>query len=445
MWALLGIALGSAEPLHLPEVLEGVDARIPMVAAAEARLDEADAKVLAKRGAFDPTLVGKASAYGGKDPRTAVDVGVRTDTLFGPELTVGWMRGVGDFPDYAYDQRTGPSGEVYGKLEIPVLDGLGYGKERAALDVARSMQLEKGAALADVERKVRFEAEKRYWAWVAAAMDLQIAEDQLELARRRRDAFARQVELGNRAPLDQVDNERVLGERQAELANARQKLELAAIALSLYLRDAAGEPRVPSRTQAPTAWAEPAPLPEIDAVVAEGRPDRAKLAAEVQAATAQQRRARNAFLPDVKVSAAGYQPLDPDEKSEVVAGLSVGAPLAFREALGERRGAEARVTAATAELRALDDAIRAEIRGALEARRLAGERAEAARNAADRATEVLGLERRRFELGGSDLFQLLQREDAAAKARKTAVEAEYALRVADAAVTAALAGVKADS
>ncbi|MEZ4321611.1 MAG: TolC family protein [Myxococcota bacterium] len=435
---LIGLAWGA--PLQLGDVLDRVDARLPAMAAAEARVDEAHGKVLSTRGAFDPVLVGKGGTYLNKYPRTTITAGVATDSIWGPSLEVGWARGVGDFPAYAEDAETGPSGEVYAHLAVPVLDGLGYGKDRAYLESAQASRLGKEAALLDVRRKARLEAAKRYWSWVAAHQALQVAEDQRELARQRNAALQRQVELGSRPQLDLIDNQRVLYEREAAVAMAEQKVQLAGFALSLFLRDPGGAPEVPTPEQAPAEWPALDPLPEADRdLQALGwRPDRAKADAEVLGATIDQRRAKNALLPKLEVSATGIQPLDPDTKTEIIGGVSVEAPLAFRQGIGERRAADARSRAVQEERRALDDAIRAEVAGALEARRLAEAAAVAAREAAERAREVLQMERRRVELGGSDLFQLLLREDSLAKARKASIDAEYDLRVADAVVRAAL-------
>ncbi len=437
---ILAITAALGAPLELSEVLDAADQRIPAMEAAEARVEAAAGATLEKRGVFDPTVVGKASVYGGKEPRNIVDTAVKTKTLWGPSLSVGWVRGVGDVPPYQLADETGPSGEVYARLDLPLLEGLGYGEKRAALASALAKQVGAEASRDDIVRKVRFEAAKRYWAWVAAGAVLRVAQDQLDLARRRTAALERQVQMGNRAQMDLVDNERVLNERLAKVASARSKLELAALDLSLFLRTDEGVPRVPGTDELPTVWPPPDPIPEVPELGDLGfRPDQRKLEAKVSAIDVEQRWARNRLLPEVTLSGAAFEPLDADKKREVMAGVAIEAPLAFRAGTGARRWADAERMATEADRRALEDAIRAEIEGAFLARRLAEEQAEAARLAAQRAQEVLTLERRRFELGGSDLFQLLQREKAAASAQKAEADAEYRLHVADAALRAALA------
>ncbi|MCA9568567.1 MAG: TolC family protein, partial [Myxococcales bacterium] len=422
---MLALSLAFAGPLELHHVLEGLEGRHPKMEAARAKQDVADAALLARRGAFDPTLHGKASAYGGKYVRDHVDVGVRTQTILGPAVTLGYTRGTGDIPEYAGDTATGPLGELVGRLEVPLLKDLGLGKDRAELQVARIGRTTAEAALGDTVRVLRRDAGAKYWDWVAAGMDLRVAEEQLRLAERRAAALERQVQEGTKAPMDQLDNERVLEERRAKMASAREKLEVKALALSLYVRGDDGAPVVPAAEALPETWPQVAALPEDQHVedAPDARPDLAALRAQVDAAIVKQRASGNALLPDLRVTGAAIQPLDTGLKHELVAGVSVKAPLAFREGLGERRMADAYVAALQAEQRLAEDTVRAEVEAALVSRRRAEERAEAARRGAERAEDVLALERRRYALGGSDLFQLLQREDALAKARSLAVEA----------------------
>ncbi|MEN0065751.1 MAG: TolC family protein, partial [Myxococcota bacterium] len=59
--------------------------------------------------------------------------------------------------------------------------------------------------------------------------------------------------------------------------------------------------------------------------------------------------------------------------------------------------------------------------------------------AQDLASEVVELERRRFSIGGGDVFELLGREANLAKARKDAVDARFDLQIARLAREAATA------
>ena len=161
---LLATALASVE---LTDVLDRVDARVPQLAAAQSEIEAAQAKLLGARGAFDPQLVGKGSAYGGKDPRSVLTTGVELDSILGVGGSVGYRRGTGDFPAYAGDDITGDAGEWVGRIEVPLLQGLGFGAERARLEgAARSVDVKEASR--DAKRvELRAKASAAYWKWVA--------------------------------------------------------------------------------------------------------------------------------------------------------------------------------------------------------------------------------------------------------------------------------------
>lgn len=431
IFALLGAAFGA--PLMLSDVVDGLDERVPKLQAAEAKLAGVRGSLLAKRGVFDPTLVGKAKAYGGKYVRDHVVVGVDAQTIYGPGVHLGYTRGTGDIPDYAYDTKTPDEGELVAQLDVPLLKGLGMGGARADLMMARQKVVLTESDVADAQRRIRWNAGTKYWGWVAAGMDLRIAEEQLRLAERRSAALVRQVEEGSKAPLDQLDNERVLEERRAKVALYRQKLVMKARELSLYHRAEDGTPIVPADDQLPEAWPPPEDLPDqarVDGAF-DARPDLTSTQLALELAALRRRAANNALLPDLTVTGTYIEPLDTETKPEMVAGVSLKAPLAFRKGRGELQASEGALVAAEAEARLARDIVEMEIATALAVRTQAAERAASARIAAQRAREVLELERRRYGLGGSDLFQLLQREDKLAYARLAEAEAERDLRIAD--------------
>ncbi|MFT5458424.1 MAG: cobalt-zinc-cadmium efflux system outer membrane protein [Myxococcota bacterium] len=425
-----------AAPLTLDVVLEAVDARVPALAAAEAKLTEAEAKLLSARGAFDPKLAAKASAYTGKYAREELDSKLLLPTALGPEVELGWRRGVGEFPSYD-DSYTADAGELRVGVSAPLLEGLGLGAERAKLLDGRLGQQSAEASLDDKRIQVRRKAEEAWWKWVAAGASAQIALRQLELAVERDRALQVEVREGSRALIEQLDNERVLFERRGKLALADQKLGTAALVLSLWFRDADGLPVVPAPDQLP-ALAPPG-LSErglqADVASAERRPDLRVLLAEVQRGEVAAARGRNLVLPRLDGKVEARQDLT-DEPTEVVLGAELSVPLWLRKGRGERDRASAALAQASQAERGLRDQVRADVAAAHLAREASAEWAEWSLLAAERAEQVLALQRRSWDLGASDLFVLLQREGKLAEAREKAVEAQLQLALADVALRA---------
>jgi outer membrane protein TolC len=434
---LLTVAWGAE--LTLDEVLAVVDDRVPALSEAISKQRAAEGKAMASRGAFDPKLKGKGKVYS-DDPydRTLMEGYLSARAPIGAELEGGWRYGVGEFPSYdgAY---TGKQGELFVGAELDVLDGLLYGEERVVRDVADAMLL---SATADLDLKrieARRKATETYWKWVAAGRGLAVEEAILQLAEQRVGMLRRQEEEGSRPRFDVLDNERVLFERREAVIAAQQKLQVAGVELSLWWRDERGDPQVPERDRLPQAWTD---MPETGGLQDDlerslGRPDIAAVQALRTAVEAERRRAGNARLPDLTVGGEVNRDLE-KEKTEFIGQLELGSSLLLRKERGAYDAAAAELMRVEARLRGTRDRVRADVLAAHAVRDTAMQRVEAARGAADRAAEVVQMERRRMELGSTDLFQLLLREDKLEKARKNLVDAELQLRLAEAAVQAAV-------
>ncbi len=440
LWLLA--ALAGAAPLTLPEVLEAVDARVPDLAAAEAKLEEAEAKLLKARGAFDPVLGGKLSGYAGKYPREIAEAGLYVPTIIGADVEVAYGLGIGDFPAYDGDRETPGGGELRLRGTLPLLDGLGLPQERAQLLIARAGNTLADAQLADKRLSVRRKAAETYWKWASAGAKLAVEQDLLEQAETRNEALTREVEQGTRPRIDLLDNERVVLQRRDTVARATRDLEIAALLLSLWYRDGAGAPVVPTPDQVPALEAAAPVLPEADEdrASASTRPDVQVVEALLDAAEVERSRAGNALLPDLDLVGEAIRPVDPTEDPELLAGLVLKLPTLSRKERGERGRADAAVDGLQAVRRGTVDAARAETDAARVAIETAWQRVEWAREAEARAAEVVALEARRFELGGGDVFQLLARESNLASARKATVDALLDYQVALAAREAATGG-----
>jgi outer membrane protein TolC len=434
MW-LIAVALGAE--LQLADVLSVVDERVPALAEAAAKRDAMAGKALGSRGAFDPKVAGKVGAYS-DDPyeRSIIDAYLSARAPVGVGVRGGYRRGVGTFP--TYDERE-TDGELFVSGELPLLRGLLYGEDRVARDVADAELL---AVTAQVDLKqieaIR-KATEAYWKWVAAGRGVAVEQSILDLAEQRAGMLKRQVEEGSRPDFDLLDNERVLFERREARIAAEQKLRVAAVELSLWWRDERGSPQLPEDAALPAGWLEmpEARLVQDDLDASQARPDVVAVEALREGVARAQQGAGNARLPDLTVAGEVNRDLK-KEKTELIGTVSLGSSLLLRKERGSYDAATAEVMRVDAVLQGTRDRVRADVLAAHAVRDTALQRVQAARGAADRAEQVVAMERRRMELGGADLFQLLLRESNLEKARKNLVDAELELRLAEAAVVAAV-------
>lgn len=445
---VLAAGLAAAAPLELDAVLASVEQHAPKLAAMEAKVDEAEAKALSARGAFDPVLQSKLlDVPTGPYPRLQSDTALIVATPFGPTVTAGYRIGTGTFPDYYGAYETLDLGEVRVEVATPLLADLGMTAERAKRLVADAATTGAEAARDDTRQRLLGKAAATYWKWVAAGEKLALSAELLALAEARQTGLVRQVEEGALPALEALDNERVVWSRRAELAAAEQDLTQAAVALSLYYRDADQLPVVPSADDLPGPAPSPVALSRPEGVLVERawqvRPELTVLDALRTAAQVERQRAVSTLLPQLDGTVAWSEDqgdaTDKLAKPEVAVGLALKVPLALRKGRGELARSTAALDRLDAERRLLRDSIAAEVQEVHRTRALVQQRWEQSVAAVDRAETVAELERRAFQLGASDIFKVTKREETLAKEKKAEIQARADVARLDAWLTTATA------
>jgi outer membrane protein TolC len=432
--------VATAAPLTLDDVLGAVDRRIPDVAQAEAAAVAADAAELASRAPFDPTFRAEVARKEGEYPSWRADLDVAAATPWGPKLSGGWMRGVGSFPAYDGDLETSTAGEAHLAVSLPLLRDLGSTDAAARARAARAQAEAARSQADDARRRASRAAADAYWAWVEAGRVLAIERSLLDRAITRSGGLWTEVERGARARVDALDNDRILAAREARVADAEAKLVARSQALGLWYRDVDGRPSPPDEERLPPVRDAMPPLPDVDQAITDAlaaRPDLTAARDQLAAASVLARRAARALLPDVSSKWSVHQDLG-DGDVDVSAGLGLGGSFAWRGPRAERDAATAREWQREEALRGAEDAVRAEVTSAHAAVAAAARRLEAAERARALSVELLELERRRVELGASDLFRLVLREEQLDAAARDAATAEAELGRSEAGLRAAI-------
>ncbi|MFT5681007.1 MAG: outer membrane protein TolC [Myxococcota bacterium] len=440
MFALLLSLFALAAPLPLETVLTAVDDHLPALAAQAAKLEAAEAKLLAARGAFDPTLSGKTSRYDGSDSRSLSVLSVGGETVLGPRWSAGIRQSEGYVKPYETELETGADGEWFARAEVP-LDGLILSDSRARLLTAQQAVGIAGSVLDDKRLALRYKASSAYWKWVISGQKAEIEQSQLDLASGRIAALTRQVEEGSAAEMDLIDGRQSLLERQARVINARAEVDIAAQRLALYYRDDRGIPIKASAEQLPELTT-PQSSPELAALIeqARSRPDLIALDHAIETARIALRQQQLALLPGATVVGQVAEDVALG-KTEWLIGAEVKMPLLLRKARGSRSAAEAEQTRLEAERQWLLDQIDAELSAAWMSAEAARQQADLMAQTVEQAQRVLGMEQTRYDLGGSDLFKIILREDKLAEVRKYLATAQADAQLRQAALRQA-AGVQ---
>ena len=410
--------------LRLEQVLASVDRHYPKIAAARYALQEAEAKTLEARGAFDPTLLGKGSLRDGYYSLQRANIELSQQTPFwGTRVYGGYRYGTpdtfgGPYPTY-YEDQTLSNGELRIGMEVPLLrngftDRFRTARRQGLIKIEAQAQ-----KLEAIKLDARRQATDAYWKWVSAWYKVEIASELLELAKTRQTQVELEVDSGNRPRLDVIDNRRIVLERFRDWSDAKRKLQQAVYYLSLYFRDRAGRPRVVvarpvQLTSLPGLARSPLPKaschPEIAALE--------RLLAEQEAEVAL---AANDLMPDLAFQLEANQDMGrgPDSLrgTTVFGKLSLKLPLLLRKGRGKHGAAKARYNAMAAELRLAEDTIGARLQAELENLYWYKRSADYDSEFVEVARQVAAGERERFNAGASDLVQLNIRERNLAKAK----------------------------
>lgn len=421
----LPAAAGAAE-LTLAEVLESSLTHFPKVQEAQAKREASEASVVAALGAFDASLQNASTLrlggfYDGDYSNTKL---VKPFESYNAQLSTGYRISNGDFPIYDDYYYTNNGGEFNLELFFSLLRDRDIDDDRLRLWNSKLgvSKAEQEALLARLSTQRA--AMVAYYEWLAAVQMLRIQEELVRIANERQDGMRTKHKLGDIAGITMTENEQYLYRRQGQLNDATRLYQNAATNLSLYWRDAAGNPKLPVVTQAPRLPQLPAgshkPLTTADELYSQ-RPETKMLEADIEAQRNELLAGENSLLPrtDFTVRTAkdmGSGALSREEAEHIV-GVNVSIPL-------QRRYGEGRVSRARANLRALEQQQRMLKDQLAQQLQLLSNDLQTAERAIDWSEKEVLLagkmqrsENTLFSSGNSDYFLLNMREEQLASAR----------------------------
>ncbi len=436
----------TAPPLELQDVIDSVYSSYPLLTAALLSRTIADGERLSASGAFDLKLKGGGTGAPLGYYRTyRFGAGASQPLFSGGEIFGGYKIGRGNFQPWFGERNTNDGGEFSTGVSLPLARNRRIDQRRAEL---MKTNWGRRAVEPDIQRQViEFvrESTYAYWQWVAAGRNYQIARSLLDIAEQRNAALRRRAELGDIAPIDVTDNERLIVSRRSALIDARRKLQQAAVKLSLFLRTPDGEPVIPSEDRLPESFppAEPVDPDRLDAdiqIALAGRPELTLLEMQRRKLHVDLSQARNEYLPQVdailfasKDVGGATSPKRDKTPFELEASVQVSVPFQRRKALGKIRSLEGKLSQISAKVGLTEDKIATEVQVVQAALDASFRRIVQAEQSLELARTMEQAERRKFELGQSNLLLVNLREKAAADAAKTLLQAmlDYHLAQAD--------------
>jgi len=286
------------------------------------------------------------------------------------------------------------------------------------------------ADLAIFEKQLKFtkDALKSYWSWIAAQQKKEIYSALLRLAEIRIDQLQVQIDLGKKAPIEALENQRALLKRQNKLLEQIQELQQEALDLGLYLQQDNALKQSELVDFPVEIDCEKKPTPELLQQVLRQRPEALSLQLQKKQNALGLDLARNQALPDLGLYLVFSQDLGEGSKTKVPfeaeSGLRLEWPFQMRKATGQIQQLEAESAQLNLESTFLVRQINNQLSQIELNLKTACSQISLAKQEVDVATRVARAEMDRFVLGGTTLYIVNKREQEAAESQLRLIEAK---------------------
>lgn len=427
-------------PIELGTVLQSVSNQFPLLLSISEERTIAAGQRLSAEGGFDTNVKARALGQDGTYDNSRFEFSAEQLTPYNGLTYFGSYRlSTGEFPPYYGFYKTADGGEFRGGMILPLLRNGPIDRPRA---LVRQAQIAESLADPLIQRaRLDFlrAASRFYWNWIAAGEQYYVAQELLKIAQDRQSGFETQFQRGAITEIIVIDNRRLIAERQGTLVFAQRRLQQAAIELSLYLRDEAGQPVLPTLEQLPRTLltaktvSPKADLFEKDVETAYlNRPELRRFDLLKQRVSVDLQLIANQLLPSFNTGVAGHVDVGamkknsdgtPGDRQAIEGSVSLDLPLQFRDAAGRQIQARALLTQLQFQEQYARDQIGAEVQDTISQMDRAVERILRAREEVEIATKVTDLEMTRFRAGQVTLLEVNLRELAAAGAKVKLIDA----------------------
>ena len=338
----------------------------------------------------------------------------------------------GQFPVYEAQYDTLSGGEASLGIGMSLLRDRDIDKKRMAITDAEITVNEWQATQEAIKNQLYYNGIMSYLEWYEAHLALNVYESLVTTTRKRRKAIATRVETGDLAAIALTEFDATVLRRELALQAAKQKAEQTRLKLSFYYRNKQFEPvqtdvlaAVPDDIQWP--WnIDQASLQYLQRTLP-AHPLLREMRFKQQLAENKVVLAENALLPSLDIEAKLARDLGNGpsslQQTETQIGLQFSMPLGRRQAKAELGSAAQKVKALTFKYQAVEDALKRDLDIASRNWHYSKKIANMQDDQASLAEALFEQEKKRFNIGASDLFILNSREASAINSRLSAVKA----------------------
>ncbi|TWT49586.1 Outer membrane efflux protein [Rubripirellula amarantea] len=406
-------------PLSLADVVASLYRSYPEINRARIEGQVASGNLTSAYGSYDT----KFQAFSLTEPtgfyrNSRNGLGVARQTWWGGYVSAGYRIGRGYYQPWYKERQTDDAGEFKVAFNQALLQGRAIDAERVAVFQARLAQQAVGPLVQQSILEISREATAAYWEWVATGAFLEAQRELLELAELRGEQYEAGVKAGKFAEIDLILNQQLIAERRTKQLESEQKFQATSFKLSLYLRDDAGRPLVPSAQWLPKQFPqivapEPMDFEAEFALALARRPEPQVLQYEVRQVDLERQLACNQMLPRLDfISEASQDMGEPATKAddkgefELVIGFQSEVPIQRRKARGKLQSTAGKIQQINEKIRLVRNKIGAEIQVQNNSLQLATQIVRQSELSLQAALETLDRYRFAFERGKIDLIYL---------------------------------------
>ena len=434
-------------PLSLEETLASSERSYPLFLATLLDREQAQADVLSANGNFDLNLNADSRNWPlGYYNRTVQDVFLEQPLgRLGGEVFGGYRLATGNWPVYYNYLNTRRDGAFVAGLKIPLLKNRQIDARRAKLYQSEIEQQKVEPSILKERIKLRKEASKAYWDWVAAGQSYLVYKELVQLVEARFEGL-RKLVPGLIRPIDLESYRLSVVTRRSQLIDARRRFQRASIELSMFLRDASSMPMIPEDDRLPLEFPTVIPpdagrLNEDIEVALRLRPEILSLRLAARKGEIEQNYAQNQSLPSLSLyvyteqnMGARVSQLGSDFRPFIMeTSLLFDVPIQRRYARGRILAADTHLRQLALETRQAADRIRADVQDALTGVDACHQNLLQWREYHETTKRLEEAERAAIERGLSNLLNLIVREQSTADAlaKRIEVEGKYLISIAE--------------
>ena len=236
------------------DIIDSVLRHYPLILAQYEELSASQGRYIVADGVFGIQLKQEyldysRGFYDGKNLNTFFE---KQNEFLGSKFYGGYRKSFGEFEDYKGGYETNNRGELFTRIEIPLLEGRSIDNFRLGKILAKYDIEESKVHLQKIKIQTKKDAIKAYWNWISSYQIYKTYDEIYKLSLVRDSQLKTRLQKGDISEIVYIENKKNLLGRKNQAIEAKNLFEISAIYLSLFYRDENSKPIIVDENQIPS-------------------------------------------------------------------------------------------------------------------------------------------------------------------------------------------------